>query len=103
LKDNPYKGIHLILANSEGQQCEVQYHTESALAAKERGHADYELYRDIDQPPDVCKQAYERSVRTWADIPTPPGLRTLTTLGGVAVVIKDYRPKPPPRRTEGQP
>ncbi|GAT07710.1 hypothetical protein H7I77_09835 [Mycolicibacterium novocastrense] len=97
VKGNPYKGIHIIVANEAGQRCEIQYHTESALATKNRGHKEYELYRDVDLSPEERKRAFERCVRLWDDVPTPPGLRKLTTLGGVAVELKDYRPKPAPK------
>lgn len=100
VKDNPYKAIHVVLANPAGQRCEIQYHTESALAVKNSGSGDYGLYRDIDLPHATRKRAFQRSVRRWAAVPTPPGLRQLTTLGGVAVEPKDYRPKPAPGRKE---
>jgi len=93
LKGNPYKGIHIILANSSGQRCEVQFHTTKALEVKGRGHEEYEVYRDIDLPADERKQAFARCVKLWDNVPTPPGLRALDTLGGTPVVVKDYRPK----------
>lgn len=96
VKGNPYKGIHLILANAAGQRCEIQYHTESALPVKNLGHDDYKRYRDIDLPPQERKRAFQRCVRLWDGVPTPPGLRRLTTLGGTTIKPKDYRPKPAP-------
>lgn len=93
VKGNPYKGIHIILANSSGQRCEVQFHTTAALEVKGRGHKEYELYRDIDLPAGDRKRAFNRCVKLWDNVPTPPGLRALHTLGGTPVVIKDYRPK----------
>ncbi|MGD9622259.1 MAG: hypothetical protein AB7G47_19720 [Mycolicibacterium sp.] len=100
LKGNPYKGIHLVLANNEGQRCEVQFHTEAALATKERGHIAYEAYRDLDIPAADRKRAYNRCVGLWDDVPTPPGLRKMKTIAGTTIVIKDYRPKPPPRQED---
>lgn len=100
VKGNPYKGIHLVLANSEGQRCEIQFHTEAALKTKSRGHTEYETYRNLDAAEADRKQAYNTCVRLWDDVPTPPGLRKLTTIAGVTVVVKDYRPKPPPRQED---
>ncbi len=94
VKGNPYKGIHLVLSGPSGHRCEIQFHTESAFEIKELGHPDYEIYRDIDRPLDERTPAFQRSVDAWAAVPTPPGLRNLTTLGGVAVKEKPY---PPPR------
>lgn len=93
VKGNPYKGIHLILAGPGGHKCEVQFHTATAYAIKERGHADYETYRDLDQPTATRKAAFARSVGRWNNITTPPGLRKLTTLAGITFEIKDYRTK----------
>ena len=94
VKGSPYKGIHVVLVGPSGHRCEIQFHTESALEIKELGHADYEIYRDIDLPLDVRVVAYQTSVHAWDPVPTPPGLRRLNTLGGVAVEAKKY---PPPK------
>lgn len=93
VKGNPYKGIHLILAGPSGHKCEVQFHTAAAYTIKDRGHADYETYRDIDLPTATRKAAFTRSVNRWNAVMTPPGLRKLTTLAGVTFDIKDYRTK----------
>lgn len=93
VKGNPYKGIHLILAGPGGHKCEVQFHTTAAYTIKERGHADYETYRDIEAPTATRKAAFARSVKRWNNVMTPPGLRKLTILAGVTFDIKDYRTK----------
>lgn len=93
VKGNPYKGIHLILTGPGGHKCEVQFHTATAYTIKDRGHADYETYRDIEAPTATRKAAFARSVNRWNSVMTPPGLRKLTTLAGVTFDIKDYRTK----------
>lgn len=87
---NPYKGIHVVFIGPLGHKCEIQFHTESALATKERSHHDYKIYRDTELPREARRRAYDASVEAWASVQTPPGLRRLATLGGVAVIEKGY-------------
>ena len=87
---NPYKGIHVVFVGPSGHKCEIQFHTESALATKEFSHQDYKIYRDTELPRQSRRRAYEASADAWASIQTPPGLRRLATLGGVAVIEKSY-------------
>lgn len=94
VKGNPYKGIHLVLANPGGQRCEVQFHTASALAVKDRGHKHYDVYRDDNMDDTTRKRAFNRCVSLWDSVPTPPGLRRLTSLDGITMQVKDYREKP---------
>lgn len=99
---NPYKGIHLVLVAAGGHRCEVQFHTESALATKNAGHRDYETYRNIDKSDNMRRPAFNRCVRLWDKVPTPAGLRKLTALGGVPIVVKTYRFTPTQPPTEDQ-
>lgn len=89
---NPYKGIHLVLSGPDGHRCEVQFHTQAAFKVKQDGHADYETYRDPDQPGQKRQDAFDRSVKLWAPVPTPRGLRKLKELGGVQVFSRKYPP-----------
>jgi ppGpp synthetase/RelA/SpoT-type nucleotidyltranferase len=98
VRDNPYKGIHLILSAPTGHQCEVQFHTQSAFERKQLGHIDYEIYRDVDKPFQVRLKAFNKSVELWSDVATPPGLRKLKVLGGVQIKSKKYSP---PHGSEG--
>jgi hypothetical protein len=97
VQGNPYKGIHLILSGSTGHRCEVQFHTLAAFERKQLGHTDYETYRDIELPLPVRIEAFNKSVELWSDVPTPPGLRRLTAIGGVDFKSKKY---PPPYGSE---
>lgn len=92
--NNPYKGIHLILLGPSGHKCEMQFHTQDAFDRKQRGHTDYEIYRDVDQPLEARLRAFNKSVELWGAVSTPPGLRELTVLGGVQIKSKKYPPPP---------
>jgi hypothetical protein len=92
VRSNPYKGIHLILSGPTGHRCEMQFHTQAAFKRKQRGHTDYETYRDVDQPLQARLKAFNKSVELWSAVSTPPGLRKLTVLGGVPITSKKYRP-----------
>ena len=96
LTGNPYKAIHLVLADRFGHRCEVQFHTENTLATKQHTHRDYQIYRDLDAPDHTRMQAFRRCVTRWEAIPQPADLTQLNALGGVSVVVKDYRPHTPP-------
>ena len=47
VRGNPYKGIHLALSGPTGHRCELQFHTQTAFERKQRGHVDYETYRNV--------------------------------------------------------
>lgn len=98
LQGNPYKGIHLVLANPAGQRAEVQFHTRSALAIKNLGHQQYAIYRDTSHDDATRKAAFNECVALWGAVPTPPGLRDLDSIDGVALRTKDYREKPDKRK-----
>lgn len=92
VRDNPYKGIHLILSGPTGHRCEVQFHTQSAFERKEHGHIDYQIYRDVDKPLEARLKAFNKSVELWSVVTAPPGLRQLKELGGVQIESKKYGP-----------
>lgn len=102
VRGNPYKGIHLVLVGPGGHRCEVQFHTESALAIKNEGHADYEIYRDIDLPDETRKAAFNRSASLWDTVPTPTGLSKVRSLAGVTMIVKKYTFTPIQRPREDQ-
>ncbi|MGB3827358.1 MAG: hypothetical protein WA962_01155 [Ornithinimicrobium sp.] len=89
---NPYKGIHCTVRSDElGMSVEVQFHTDSSLAVKERTHGAYEVSRDPRAP-----MAERMTADAWlrdqsAALPNPPGLDSLDKLGGAEVRRIVYR------------
>lgn len=85
---NPYKGIHLTLS-LDGQRCEVQFHTQSALAVKRQAHGDYKVYRDMAAPSAVKQEAFGRCVALWSDVVAPAEIPAF--IASAPVSVNDYR------------
>ncbi|MDR2256179.1 MAG: hypothetical protein LBE25_09300 [Arthrobacter sp.] len=82
----PYKGIHLIVGSSPaGVRFEVQVHSALSLAAKIKSHVPYETARDVHAEPKERKAADAECRALFADVPTPRGLDSMTTVDGVPV------------------
>lgn len=97
---NPYKGIHLVVSGPTGHRCEIQFHTQAAFNIKQRGHVDYEKYRDVDLPLHIRLRAFNKSVDRWNAVSTPRGLRRLRMLGGIQIVSKTYLPPDRPKEDQ---
>lgn len=101
VQGNPYKGLHLLVTCPdravEGQEqpragmvVELQVHSELSQRVKDSIHVDYELERDPDADWSQRAQARARMESAASELPVPPGLEELRTLGGVTVTIKQY-------------
>jgi hypothetical protein len=103
VEGNPYKGLHTLVRDPRsGIAVEVQFHSEQSQAVKDRYHVEYEVARDLDQPPSVRAAADATMRRAWAEVPHPAGIEQLTVLAGVAVTAKSY-PARRPARKEARP
>lgn len=101
VQGNPYKGLHVLIRDPRSQlTVELQFHSEASQRVKDRHHGDYELARDLSQPPSVRGAADERMRRAWSRVPAPAGIDSLTVLAGVPVTAKAY-PRRRPRATRG--
>jgi Region found in RelA / SpoT proteins len=88
--DNPYKGLHLLVASPTGRVFELQIHSELSQKVKDELHVDYELERDMDAGWEERAAARARMERLSASVATPAGLAEMTHLGDVAVRMKAY-------------
>ncbi|WP_152447798.1 hypothetical protein [Rhodococcus triatomae] len=60
---------------------------------KDDTHLDYERARDTAVPVSERAALIEKMTARWADVPAPPGLTELTSLGGCPVTPKNYAPR----------
>lgn len=88
--DNPYKGLHLLVASPTGRVFELQIQSELSQKVKDELHVDYELERDMDASWEVRAAARARMERLSSSVATPAGLVEMTHLGGVEVRMKAY-------------
>ena len=103
VENNPYKGLHTLVRDPRsGIAVEVQFHSEQSQAVKDRYHVEYEVARDLDQPPAVRAAADNTMRQAWAEVAHPAGIEQLTVLAGVAVTARAYPPRRPARK-EAQP
>lgn len=100
---NPYKGLHALVRDPRsGMVAEVQFHSEESQSVKDRYHIDYEIARDLDQPPSVRAAADATRRRAWAEVAHPAGIEQLTVLAGTTVTPKFYRARRPTGKRDQQ-
>lgn len=93
LDGNQYKGLHILARHPDGRIAEFQFHTDQSQQVKDDTHPDYERARDTGVPAPERAALIEKMTARWADVPAPPGLTELTSLGGCPVTPKNYAPR----------
>jgi hypothetical protein len=87
---NRYKGVHVALREPGGMTVEVQFHSEQSLEVKAATTRFSRQERDVTLPIAERAAARHHQIERADEIATPPGLKGLRELGGVAVKTKVY-------------
>jgi hypothetical protein len=85
-----YKGIHGYFVTPSDDQVEVQFHSVESVQVKEATTPWYEIERDARSCPEQRTAARQECVRLSATLQEPPGIDTLTELGGLRVAVSNY-------------
>ncbi|MFC5266982.1 hypothetical protein ACFPJ1_33100 [Kribbella qitaiheensis] len=85
-----YKGIHGYFVTPSDDQVEVQFHSVASMQVKDATRPWYEIERDARSSPEERLAAREECVRLSATLQEPPGIGTLTELGGLRVAVSNY-------------
>lgn len=89
---NPYKGVHLVMEhNEDGQVVELQVHSETSQALKDRSHLLYERSRDTSLPMRERRAATDEGKQLYVGLPAPAGLDALGKRLGTTVKEKRYK------------
>jgi hypothetical protein len=85
-----YKGIHGYFVTPSDDRVEVQFHSVASVQVKEATTPWYEIERDARSSPEERTAARRECVRLSATLQEPPGIDTLTELGGLRVAVSNY-------------
>ena len=85
-----YKGIHGYFVTPSDDRVEVQFHSVASVQVKEATTPWYEIDRDARSSPEERTAARRECVRLSATLREPPGIWTLTDLGGLRVAVSNY-------------
>jgi hypothetical protein len=85
-----YKGIHGYFVTPSDDRVEVQFHSVVSVTVKEATTSWYEIERAARSSPEERTAARRECVRLSATLQDPPGIDTLTELGGLRVAVSNY-------------
>jgi hypothetical protein len=94
-----YKGIHAYLAVAGINRVEVQFHSPASATIKELTTPWYEVERSAQASDEERTAAWQKCVELSATLSPPPGIDSLSELGGYPVAVNNYsdsREQPPP-------
>ena len=79
---NPRMDLRAILQNHQnGQEIEVQFHSEQSIEVKDAWHSQYGVVRDGDRPRSERSEVYQAMVEAWQSVEAPAGLDDLRSSG----------------------
>lgn len=93
LPEDDYSGINTVLKNSDGLRWELQFHTQSSLAAKKEGHVAYERMRNIDTPVQEQRELFEELADRWEEVPLPSRVMEPQSLHEMEVIERRSPPQ----------
>jgi hypothetical protein len=85
-----YKGLHAYLAVPGIDRVEVQFHSAASAKVKELTTPWYEIERSAQASKDERAAARQKCVDLSATLTPPPGIDSLTVLGGRSVAVCNY-------------
>ena len=92
-KGDNYSGVNTVLANAEGFEWELQFHTPASYQEAKKSHAQYEKLRAIGTPLVDRQKVFESMAQPWEGIAVPKDVLVPQSLHQVEVIKKWEAPK----------
>ena len=92
-KGDNYSGVNTVLANAEGFEWELQFHTPSSYQESKQSHGQYEKLRAIGTPLEERQRLFKSMSQPWETVGIPKGVLEPENLHEIEVIKKWDAPK----------
>ena len=92
-KGDNYSGVNTVLANAEGFEWELQFHTPGSYQESKQSHGKYEKLRAIGTPLEERQKLFKSMAQPWETVVIPKGVLEPENLHKIEVIKKWEAPK----------